>query len=226
MRGARLAAAVLLVAGCQTAARPEAAPAPPPVAAAAGTSEDAELVASLLQSADRALDDDHLMYPAKDSALTLYERVLVLDPDNQAARTGVGQIVEKFLQQAQQAAQARDFDEAESFLAKARLVDSKHPAIKPTALQIRLLREARRQHLTLDGTLLRQRDATLATSLADFGGGAKDPDCHVVISAGNDADGRWIYQQLAAAPGDRRLRAQIEISWPPTVELRCIRNIL
>lgn len=200
--------------------------APPAVSAQAGRpAAGDESVAELLLAADQAFDADKLIFPAAESALTLYERVLVIDPDNEAARRGIERIVERYLQLALEAARKRRFDAAEDWLGKARLVDRSHPSIKPTALQIRLLQQASRQRLTLDRSQLRARDATLAERLQDFGGEARRPDCHVVIRSGSDADSRWIYQQLAAGPGKSRIRARVERAWPTTVELKCTNDM-
>ena len=40
-----------------------------------------------------------------------------------------------------------------------------------------------------------------------------------MIRARNDAEGRWIYQQMADAPGDRRIRAELTFGAPPGVDL-------
>jgi len=195
-----------------------------PGAGGAPTADD-ETVADLLYAAEEAFDADKLIFPAAESALTIYERVLVIDPDNEAAERGIERIVERYLQLALEAARERRFVAAEDWLGKARLVDRDHPSIKPTALQIRLLQQASRQRLTLNRSQLRSRDATLAARLQDFGGDARRQDCHVVIRTGSDADGRWIYQQLAAGPGERRIRARVERAWPTTVELKCIDDL-
>ena len=59
----------------------------------------------------------------------------------------------------------------------------------------------------------------LAEQLKTLGAQAKAQDAWVIIRARNDAEGRWIYQQLAAAAGDKRIRAELTIGAPPAVDL-------
>ena len=40
-----------------------------------------------------------------------------------------------------------------------------------------------------------------------------------MIRARSDAEGRWIYQQMADSPGDRRIRAELTLGAPPGVDL-------
>ena len=51
-----------------------------------------------------------------------------------------------------------------------------------------------------------------------LGARAKAEGMWVVIVAGNDLEGRWIYQQLRRAPGERRIRAELVMGGPPRVE--------
>ena len=66
---------------------------------------------------------------------------------------------------------------------------------------------------------MRRRQKNSADELAAFGAPARRANARVSIRAGSDADGRWIYQQLANAPGERRIRAGIEIGLPPQVDV-------
>lgn len=74
-----------------TAAEPaDAAPAKPP------TRE----IAALLKKAADAMEAGHLLEPKNSSALGLYQKVLAADKDNPAARTGIGEIHDSFVQKA------------------------------------------------------------------------------------------------------------------------------
>ena len=39
------------------------------------------------------------------------------------------------------------------------------------------------------------------------------------VKTTSDAEGRWMYQQMREAPGERRIRAELTIGSPPSVEL-------
>jgi hypothetical protein len=66
---------------------------------------------------------------------------------------------------------------------------------------------------------LSARTEAVRTQLVDVGRRAKRPNVQVTITARNDAEGRWIYQQLRDAPGDVRIQAQIERGSPPRIDL-------
>lgn len=179
-------------------------------------------IEALLDRAETALIEDRLSYPASDSALVLYERVLVIDPDNPFALRGLEKIAERYLAFAQRAAGRRQFAEARSMLARARLLDPDNSALEPTERQIRLLEGATRERVILDRNLLAQRSAVLSEPLQRLGRDAKRDRCRVTITARNDAEGRWVYAEMSHAAGEGRIRAQMQIGSPPAVEIVCI----
>ena len=83
--------------------------------------------------------------------------------------------------------------------------------------QLNNLRRAERRHLDLTAAAVRDRTPATAAALAELGAHARQAAARVVIRAGSDAQGRWIYEQLNRAPGDRRIRGEIEIGSPPRV---------
>jgi len=185
--------------------------------------DPAELLA-LLDAAEAAMQREQFTYPAQDSALGLFDRVLAMDPDNAEAQRGLERIVEHYLQEAEAAARRNQLARAQSMLDRARIVDVDHPGVEPAAIQIRLLANARRNRLILDRAQLRDRAADLAGSLKTLGIKARDPECRATIRVRNDSEGRWVYQQLNLAPGDARIRAEIQIGSPPLVELVCFQS--
>ncbi|HEX7037717.1 MAG TPA: hypothetical protein VF210_18245 [Pseudomonadales bacterium] len=200
-------------------------PSPEPAPEPAGRPElpaaEQAAVERLLADAERAIANDHLTYPASGSALALYDRVMILDPGNDAARRGLERIVERYLELALSAAERRRFTEAEAMLNRARLVDPEHPGIDPTDVQVRLLAGAERHVVPLDAERLRRQDPALASTLRQAGVAGRGDGCRVRIVARSDSEGRWIYQQMSDAPGDTRIRAQLDIGSPPQVEVLC-----
>jgi hypothetical protein len=222
--GCIFSAIIVIVAGCQTKQ--------PGVPRAEKTTPDASQIQvapavsqvhleQLIDAADLAFSEDRLTYPAKDSALVLYERVLVLDPGNTEALRGMEKIAERYLQFAQRAAERRQFAEARSMLSRAHLVDPDNAALEPTESQIRLLESAKREKVTLDRKLLRERSTVLSAPLQRLGREAKRNGCRVMITARNDAEGRWVYQEMSKSEGAERIRAQVQIASPPAVEITC-----
>lgn len=213
---ASIAAALLALAACQVEERATL-PAPPrppePVAPAPPT----ERVNALLDRAEAAFRDERLLHPAADSALTHYLAVLELVADQQHALNGIERIVEHFLQRAQEAVRQQRWAAARSMLDRARLVDADHPSLPSLYTQLQRLRDAERIRLDLSSTAVRDRTTEAADALARLGVRARQANARVLIRAGSDVQGRWIYAQLNRAPGDRRIRAEMEIGWPPRV---------
>lgn len=201
----------LLLGACQTPEPVPAEPEPPDPAA----------VNALVASGDAAADREHWDNPLADSALDYYQRALVLDPDHLPARRRIEAIVERYLTRARSAAERHSHAQARSMLARARLVDAEHPGIAPANAYLEMLASSERQELPISSGQLRDRDASLTQRLARYGGRARSPECRTLIRAGNDADGRWIYQQMAQAAGEGRIRAQFEIGRPAMVALLC-----
>ena len=210
---------LVLVAGCQMQSCPAPAPAPSAGTAAAPTAAElrAARVERLLLNAERAVDDGRLMPPAADNAYDAYRAALVLAPGNADALHGIERIVEGFIGDARRAVEQERWRAAESLLEQAASVDAKHPGLPSMRSQLNNLRRAERRHLDLTAAAVRGRTPAAAAALAELGAHARQAAARVVIRAGSDAQGRWIYEQLNRAPGDRRIRGEIEIGSPPRV---------
>lgn len=197
-----------------------------PVPAPVGNAHvpDPDEINALLDAGAAALERGQLMSPAHGSALSSFDTALALDPGNLEARRGLERVVEQYLQMASEATENHHFARARSMLDRARIVDPEHPGIGPVKSRLRLLTEADRRRLRIDRRQLRDRNPALRRALAELGASARDPECRAEIRVPSDAHGRWVYQQMSTAPGDRRIRAQIHIGAPPQVELLCFRQ--
>jgi hypothetical protein len=249
-RGATRAsgAALLLLAGCAgfelpwpsaspsptAAARP--APAsrtPPPAVPAAApvtatgrvlTDADRAEIRRLLRAATFAITDGELTDPPERSALTCYDRVLLIDPENPEARYGIQAIVDRLIDLGRRAAEQRKFDEAERILTQAMLVDPEHSGVRPALTQIRLLETARRNLFRLDPGALDARSANVLGTLHEAGAASRSPGCRAIIRARSDAEGRWIYQEMSTTPGRDRIRAELLIAGTPSIENVCFQD--
>jgi hypothetical protein len=210
------------ITGCQ--ARPEPPPPEPTSAASDPDPADIEEIYALLDAAEAAMQREQFTFPAQGSALGLYDTVLAMDPHNADAQRGLERIVEYYLGKAELAAQRNNPARARSMLERARIVDADHPAVHRTESQINLLANAERKRLTLDKAQLAGRSVDLSQPLKTFGTQARASNCRAIIRVRNDAEGRWVYQQMNAAPGEDRIRAQIQIGSPPSVELVCFHD--
>lgn len=89
-------------------------------------------IIDLLSSASDALQGGRLDTPEDDNALDRYRRVLELDPENADASQGIANVERRLLEEATAAARDRDFDRAESLLARAEAVREADGAVPDT----------------------------------------------------------------------------------------------
>ena len=193
---------------------PSAAPTPPKAPAI-----DLDKLDALLEKGDRAYKDGRLLTPIDDCAYDFYREALGVAPNHPAALHGLERIAERYVAMAEQAASKEQYAKARQMLDRARIVDPDLDSIATMQAQIRMRSAAERQHSNVDGNQLAARSADLSTQLKLLGSRAKAQDAWVTIRAPTDADGRWIYQQMAAGAGDRRIRAELTLGAPPAVDL-------
>ena len=182
---------------------------------------DDPVVSRLLDAAEAAEREDHLIYPASGSAMSLYHEILYMEPDNVDAIAGLTRLAEIHLEQAQVALDQGQLLKADSMVSKARMIYPDYPAIDTLHHQIALFENAERTRETLDWRLVAERSGSLTPQLNRLGSIAKQGDCRVTINVSNDAEGRWVFKQLNSAAGDNRVRAEVKISSPAAVDILC-----
>jgi hypothetical protein len=180
---------------------------------------DTDRLDLLLEQGDRALAAGRLLTPIDECAYDYYRQALVAAPNHPAALHGLERVADRYIGMAEQAAERGQFDTAKTMLKHARYVDPDRPGIAEVEATIELRSNAKRRHVAIDAAQLSEREAGLAEELKTLGAQAKAQDAWVIIRARNDAEGRWIYQQLAAASGEKRIRAELTIGAPPAVDL-------
>jgi anti-anti-sigma regulatory factor len=217
------AALVLLVvpSGCRSPPpapeEPVAVPAPMPAPMPSAPPIDEDRLDLLLEQGDRAFKAERLLTPIDDCAYDYYRAALLVAPDHPAALHGLERVADRYIGLAEQAAERGQFDTARSMLERARIVDAQRPGIAETEALIELRKSAKRQHVVLDAQQLAAHDAAIAAQLKQLGAKAKAEDAWVIIRARNDAEGRWIYQQLAqrgqlvSARNSRSARRRVSI---------------
>ena len=221
-------ALALLVVGCKAQQAPAPEPEPPTVSpeppAEPAPPFDQALLAQLLWLAEAALAADQLLTPESNSAAYWYREVLDLAPDHPQALRGLERVVERYIVLARRAMDGERWSSARTMLDRASVVDAKHPGIDPLRQQVDILSRAERLTLALTAEEVRSRAPVARRKLENFGNNARLPRSRVSIRAGSDADARWMYQQLALAPGERRIRAGIDIGLPPLVTVTILPN--
>ena len=182
---------------------------------------DATGIEQMLDAAEAAEREEHLIYPSRGSAMSIYHDVLFEDPDNEHALAGLTRLAEHFLVEAQAALDKDQLLKADSMVSKARMIYPDYPPVETMAHQIALVETADRTRETLDWRQVADRSAALTPKLKRLGAIAKEGNCRVTINVSNDAEGRWVFQQMNAAPGEARVRARVKIASPAAVDILC-----
>ncbi|WP_444920922.1 N-acetylglucosaminyltransferase [Microbulbifer sp. CnH-101-G] len=196
-------------------------PSPPPQKAKPSTEEvRRNNVAYFLKRAEQALRKGHLTQPAGASAYDYYLNVQQLDPGNRRAQTGIQTIVVTYVEQAREALRRRAFAEVASLLRRAEMLAPGNPLVAEVRSQ--LARERGRAKLDLPRgeaiglpqAELRARSDKLIAQLRQVAQRIRSEQLRVIIVAGDDAEGRWVYQQLREAVPGYRVRGDIKIGSP------------
>ena len=185
-----------------------------------------ERIEKLQEMAAMSFKKDLLTTPDKKNAYYFYQQILLLDPDNEPAKIGLDQIVERYLAWAVDAAYEKQPAKARSYIARSNLVDKTHPSIEPTLRQVKIINDSVYEKFIFDHTpaLQGQKD------IARLGSFMKDEPmnqrCRYLISAANDGLVRKIYNMVQQAHADksgdvRRVRARNQISTPNRLERWC-----
>ncbi|XOV87198.1 MAG: hypothetical protein ACFHX7_19900 [Pseudomonadota bacterium] len=172
----------------------------------------------LLGKAYLAYVESRLTTPVEDNAYLHYVHVLALDPGNEEALQGLSQIVEKYLEWAITNVDRGNFSVATDYLNKASSIDEFHPNIPAVRNLIQDQQSRDRRIISLSTSGLSTRDSALAAELQQIGKFAASHQATVIIRARNDAEGRWIYQQLNSE-AEARVRARLELGSNPRLRL-------
>lgn len=177
------------------------------------------MIADLLYDGIKALNANRLLTPPDISAHAYFSRVLAIEPENEVARKGIQDIVDKYLQLAQQSGRQGQFDSAKGFLRRAEQVDTKHIGIAPAWAALEAEMSSTDLVMGIDARDLARQSTELVSMLADIAVKARESGAFVLITAPNDTQGRWIYAQMQAAIVGHRLRGNIELGETPTIRL-------
>ena len=186
--------------------------------------EEARLIADLLFAGLQALDADRLLTPVDESAHGRFQRVLAYDADNEIALQGLQDIVLRYVELSEDASRQGQFEEAASFLDRARFVDETHPAIVAAAAVLENERASGDLFFVLDGNELRKQTAKIQQEIATIARQARDNEAFFLITAPSDDLARWIFGVMRASVPSYRLRGNIELAGRSGVRLRIPRT--
>ena len=194
-----------------------------PLQALRQQSAQSRRLADWLEAGRQALAADRLMLPAEDNAYDWFLRVLQEDGENPIAHWGMRQINDRYLELARQAFEQGDAARAETLLQRAGQIASSPEAINALRQRYRKAIDAvpvvPSNTYLLPLPALTGRDQQIQQLLAEVAVRARDLPSRLLIVARNDAEGRWIYQNMREAVDGYRLRGNIQLGKPPRVVL-------
>jgi tetratricopeptide (TPR) repeat protein len=182
----------------------------------------ARIIADILFEAKYAFDDNQLMSPPGDNAYDRYQEVLEIYPDNAVALEGINEIIVRYTELADIAMGNGQYDNAESLLARAASIDDFkvfEELIDAGKQRLELARSRKIDKFDLDGEALRDQSLEMLVQLAEIGDYVKDKEATMLITARTDEEGRWIYRIMREAVGGFRLRGDIIVGDPPSVQV-------
>ena len=182
-------------------------------------SSQQRMIADLLFAGLQALDDDRLLTPADDNALSRFRRVLAFDPDNEIALQGVQDIVARYLELAAEASRQGLWEEAGVMLDRARVVDDGHPGIAAAARELEAEKESGDLFFRFDGGDLARRTEGVRNQLAEVAQQARQYNAFFLITAPSDELARWMFSVMREAVAGYRLRGNIELAGRSSIRL-------
>lgn len=184
-------------------------------------------VRQLLKGAEAALAADRLTTPLHDNAFDRYQAVLLLRPDNQQARSGLEQVFSRYVTMIRRALARNQPGAARALVERAKLVDRDHPMLAELSAEITAMQQGlaaqgggdAEKEILLDAQNLDRRDETTVETLKKLAMDIKKSEDTLLIVARNDAEGRWIYQQMSEGVPNYRLRGDIRLGRVPKILL-------
>ncbi|MEX0964490.1 MAG: hypothetical protein WDZ52_10685 [Pseudohongiellaceae bacterium] len=185
-----------------------------------GSAGNRSAIPDILYEALQALNADRLLTPLDDNAHARFKRVLAMDPQNQIALEGLQDIVKRYLQLSRESMRRGQFEETEIMLDRARFVDASHPEIAAVADALQQERNSDDLFFVLDYPQYAARSETAQQELADIANQARKHEAFFLITAPNDALGRWMVSIMRETVSGYRLRGNIELSNRLGIRLR------
>lgn len=198
-------------------------------------------VDELESRAERAWLRERLVTPPHDNVLSYYQRILAQDKSNAAARDGMLRLARVYQQRAEIAIDNRrldDYHEAMKWLEKIApkspvlaVLQAREPKDKPPEPKAKPAKSTTRasvpatvtagdKRVMLSAKDVSNRNARAVKVIAETARRAQAMESRVIITARNDSEGRWIYQEMRkASTGDYLFRANIVRASKPTIEL-------
>ncbi len=185
-----------------------------------------------LKEAEIAFRAGKFFEPGHDNAYDRFQTVLMLNPQNSLARSGVQAILLSYSEGIRDEVKNGRAAKAAYMLKQAELRFPANPLLMELKKEIAALKireeemllanepeESERVEYPLPTGALSRRSATVAAYLSRIAQRLRETDESVMIYARTDAEGRWIYGQLKDAVPGYRVRGDIRIAQSPKITI-------
>lgn len=187
----------------------------------------------LLAQAQTAFREARYTSPDHDNAYDKFHSVLLLNPDNNQARSGLQAIMLRYAQLIRTALRDGRISSAKNYMrqvevfypANTLLMDLKKKITKAQrAIATRVVKEREEQanyveEIKLSRDDLASKSEEMTRLLAQIAIRLQQTKESVLIFARNDSEGRWIYRQLKSAVQGYRVRGDIRIARSPKIRI-------
>lgn len=187
-----------------------------------------QVVDGLLAQAERDVLAGRLTSPYGHNAYDRFQGVLRLQPGNLQAISGLQLILMRYVSLGRQALKRDKPAQAKQWLGRARKITQTNPLLEElqSAIAESLARQSQQRSLAKQGdeillnvSDLSARSSAIKSLLQRVADRIRQSDESVLIVARNDAEGRWLYQQLRQAASGYRIRGDIRVESTPKLRL-------
>ncbi len=183
-----------------------------------------------LNKAEEAFRKGRLTMPTHDNAYDLFHSVLLINPDNQTARSGLQAILIRFGELVRGAMASRNFGAANALLKQAQTFYPGNALLLDLQKEVRSLQKQYHhavlkqptddltlQEFEIPGDLLSTDKEQLLPFINSIAQRVKATGESVMIYARTDAEGRWIYRKMKQSVPGYRVRGDIRLSKKPRI---------
>lgn len=187
-----------------------------------------QLIDIVLAKADEAFLAERYTQPEHNNAYDRYHAVIMIEPDNARAKAGLLAVRDAYIALAEKELSGGSAHHARYFAGVLKELYSNDEKVAALTRRVGVLPSRPTPEvsnyfvkaLPLPASALSARGPDIKALLKDVALRVEKSRESVIIHARNDAEGRWIYQQLNAATPNFRVRGDIRIASKPAIHLQ------
>ncbi|WP_096085355.1 hypothetical protein [Agaribacterium haliotis] len=183
---------------------------------------------SMVASGEALFKQGRMIRPEQDNAYLRYRAALIMEPDNEAARSGLQAIALAEVEQLRQSLAAgkltytgRQLKQLEALFPDNAVLSDFSRQFKQAQAKAYAKRRTQQASVKADANTivlnkkdLSARNDSIKAQLSELARKIEKSQEGLMIYARSDAEGRWIYQQMREAVPDYRIRGDIRIGQP------------